>query len=292
MEPAVLYLALGANLSFAVGSQIFTHYARKFSSTWMNFFKAMVGLIGFGLTISLTGMWHDIPFSWVCLFLLSGTIGLGIGDILLLKAFSALGAGRTLILFSFQPLILGIMSYFAFDQMLDSRKFLAIFFFILCVAITSLEGFKKDKKWQATGIALALGGILLDATGLIITRYTFDNNPEISSLEGNFYRCLGAIIFFLFLSRVRPYNILNQFKELNLKNRFMVILGGFLGTYLSLALYLHAVQKAHLASLAGVAITGTIFSNIVECLVEKKYPSKYLLVSLIFFAFGMNFLIF
>lgn len=292
MEPAVLYLALGANLSFALGSQIFTHYARRFSSTWMNFFKAMVGLVGFGLTISLTGMWHDIPLSWVSLFLLSGCIGLGIGDILLLKAFSALGAGRTLILFSFQPLILGIMSYFAFGQLLDSRKFFAIFFFILCVAITALEGFRRDKKWQAKGIALAIGGILLDATGLIITRYTFDNNPEITSLEGNFYRCIGAVVFFLFLSRVRPYNILNQFKELNIKNRFMVILGGFLGTYLSLALYLHAVQQAHLASLAGVAITGTIFSNIIECLIDRKFPSKYLLVSFIFFICGMNFLIF
>lgn len=292
MEPAVLYLALGANLSFALGSQIFTHYARRFSSTWMNFFKAMVGLIGFGITISLTGMWHDIPLSWVSLFLLSGIIGLGVGDILLLKAFSALGAGRTLILFSFQPLILGIMSFFAFGQLLDSRKFLAIFFFILCVAITSLESFRKDNKWQAGGILLALGGILLDATGLIITRYTFDNNPEISSLEGNFYRCIGAVVFFLFLSRVRPYNILNQFKELNIKNRFMVILGGFLGTYLSLALYLHAVQQAHLASLAGVAITGTIFSNIIECIIAKKFPSKYLLVSFVFFLFGMNFLIF
>lgn len=292
MEPTVLYLALGANLSFALGSQIFTHYARKFSSSWMNFFKACMGLFCFGVTITVAGSWHDIPASWVGLFLLSGTIGLGIGDILLLKAFSELGPGRTLIIFSFQPLFLGLMSYFAFDQTMDSRKFLAIFFFILCVGITSLESFRKDRKWQIGGIALAFGGILLDASGLIITRYTFDNNPQITSLEGNFYRCIGAVVFFLLLSRVRPYNILEQFKSLNLKSKGMVFLGGFLGTYLSLALYLHAVQRAHLASLAGIAITGTLFTNILECIIAKKWPSKYLLVSLVFFACGMNFLIF
>lgn len=292
MDLTVLYLALGANLSFACGSQIFTHFSRKFSSSWMNFFKASMALVCFGLTISLTGSWHDIPTSWVSLFLLSGVIGLGVGDILLLKSFSTLGPGRTLILFSFQPLFLGIMSYFAFGQTMDSRKFLAIFFFILCVGIISLENFRKDRRWQIGGILIALGGILLDATGLIITRYTFDNNPSITSLEGNFYRCVGAVFFFLVLSRIRPYNILEQFKSLNLKGKGMVFLGGFLGTYLSLALYLHAVQRAHLASLAGIAITGTIFTNTLECIISRKWPSKYLLVSLVFFACGMNFLIF
>jgi drug/metabolite transporter (DMT)-like permease len=258
----------------------------------MNFFKACMGLLCFGITITVVGQWHDIPASWVGLFLLSGTIGLGIGDILLLKAFSELGPGRTLILFSFQPLFLGVMSYYAFGQEVDSRKFMAIFFFILCVGITAFESFRRDRRWQVMGIALALGGILLDATGLVITRYTFNNNPQLTSLEGNFYRCVGAVLFFLLLSRVRPYNIVEQFKSLNLKSKTMVFLGGFLGTYLSLALYLHAVQRAHLASLAGVAITGTLFTNILECIISQKWPSKYLLISLIFFGFGMNFLVF
>jgi len=288
----VYLLALGANLCFAVGSQVFTHYSRTISSKWMNCAKALVAMICFALFIGTMGNWNPISYLSISIFILSGVIGLGVGDVFLLKSFSEMGPGRTLILFGFQPLILGTLAYFLFDQTVDAKKFWAILCCILCVVTFAFESFKKDGHWQLKGILIAFAGMTLDALGLILTRYNFDKNPAITAMEGNFYRCLGAIIFFMVLSRVKPLNFFSLWNSQTRKSKLIIILGSIFGTFLSLGLYLKAIQSAHLASLSGVAITGAIFSATLECVVEKKWPSKYLLMAFAFFIVGMKVIFF
>ncbi|OUR96858.1 EamA family transporter [Halobacteriovorax marinus] len=290
MENVYLY-GLGANLAFALGSQVFTIYARKISSAWMNCFKALIGLMGFGLFVSLFSTWHSIDLKFFLLFFTSGFIGLGVGDIFLLKAFSKMGPGRTLMLFGFQPLIIGILSYFIFGQVIDSMKFWAILFFILCLGTFSLESFKKKGHWDISSISIAFIGMSLDAIGVIITRYSFDHNPTLSAMEGNFHRCIGALSVFILLSIFKPFDFIAKWKTQKSFDKKMLIFGSLLGTFLSLALYLKAMQTAHLATLSGIAITGTIFSSLFESIIEKKWPSRYLLMAFVFFLCGMKFLI-
>ena len=291
MEEVYLY-GLGANLAFALGSQIFTMYSRKISSVWMNCFKALIGIVAFGLFVTLFSTWHSLPLKFFLLFFTSGFIGLGIGDIFLLKAFSEMGPGRTLMLFGFQPLIIGVLSYFVFGQTVDSTKFWAIAFFILCLGTFAFESFKKSGHWQFKAIAIAFLGMTLDSIGVIITRYSFDHNPMITSMEGNFHRCIGALSVFVLLYFIRPFSFVSKWKEQSFKDKGILIFGSMLGTFLSLALYLKAMQSAHLASLSGIAITCTIFSSFFECIIEKKMPSKYLLLAFVFFLFGMKILVF
>ncbi|MBT7611379.1 MAG: DMT family transporter [Bacteriovoracaceae bacterium] len=292
MDNKIYFYAVAANLFFAVGSQVYTNYSRKFSPSWMNFVKATIALFAFGLTLTILQQWHEIPLKYICLLLLSGAIGLGVGDIFLLKAFSDMGPGRTLIIFGFQPLILGGFGYLLFDQEMDMQKLSAIFFFILCLATFSIESFKKSGSWQMAGICIAGVGMTLDACGVVMTRYIFDHAPSLVAMEGNFYRCLGAVTIYLMISYFSPIHVLERFKSLDLKGRSIVLIGCLFGTYLSLMFYLMAVKEAHLASLSGIAITGTIFSNAFECIVNKKLPSRYLILSFIFFLMGMKILIF
>jgi drug/metabolite transporter (DMT)-like permease len=70
------------------------------------------------------------------------------------------------------------------------------------------------------------------------------------------------------------------------KSRGFVSLGAVLGTFLSLGFFLKAVQTGHLASVSGVAITGTLFSSAFECLWERKWPTKTLWVALGLFLLG------
>lgn len=291
MKEVYLY-GLGANLTFALGSQIFTMYSRRISSAWMNCFKAIIGAVAFGLFVSIFSTWHSLPVKYFILFFTSGFIGLGIGDIFLLKAFSEMGPGRTLMLFGFQPLIIGILSYFVFGQTIDSTKFWAILFFILCLGTFSFESYKRSGKWHLKAILIAFIGMSLDSVGVIITRYSFDHNPMLSAMEGNFHRCIGALSVFVLLSIFKPFNFISKWKEQPLKDKGMLFFGSMLGTFLSLALYLKAMQSAHLASLSGIAITGTMFSSFFECLIEKKLPSRYLLLAFVFFLFGMKILVF
>jgi drug/metabolite transporter (DMT)-like permease len=291
MNPYIL--ALCANLSFALGSQFFTHFTRIFSSTWMNTFKALFAAVAFGLTVLFTTGFHDISYGLFLLFLLSGAIGLGVGDIFLLKAFGEIGPGRTMVIFGFHPIIVGLFSFALLGQEIETQKFWGIIFFIICLFIFSLESFRTNRKWKVKGLIYAFLGMVLDASGVLLTRYSFDLNSNITSFEGNFHRCLGAIGVYLIISRFSPILFRSRLMSLDRKGSMLLIVGAFFGTYLSLAMYLRAIQFAdNLALISSISITSVLFSSFFECLWDKKMPSRYLLLAFISFGFGMKFIFF
>ena len=288
----VYLLALGANFGFALASQAYTHFSRKVSSAWMSFAKTLGAFFLFFIFILSFGEFHSISNTSIGLFFLSGLIGLGAGDWFLLKAYSLMGPGRTLMLYAFQPIFIGVMAYYLLGQKTEQQNIWAILFFIFCLFTFSLESFKRKGHWEIKGIFLALTAIFFDGIGVLITRYVFDQNPSVSSFEGNFYRCIGGILFFSTWTLYRPIGLKKNFLSQDRKSKLFLLGAVFLGTFLSLALYLQAIKMANLASLSGIAITSTIFANLFECLIEKKWPSKYLIVAFAFFLVGMKILIF
>ncbi|MBD65222.1 MAG: EamA family transporter [Halobacteriovoraceae bacterium] len=286
MQTAYIY-ALCANACFAVATLFFTHYTRKLSSLWMNTFKASVALVCFGAMNLYLGGFHPITTYNFLVFFISGFLALGIGDVFLLNAFKEMGTGRTLVLFGFHPVIVGVVSFIAFDQAISSKKLVVILLFILCLIIFSVENFRKTKSWDLKGILLALLGMSFDAVGVTITRYGFNLNENLTAFEGNFYRCLGAIVAYILLSYWYPFSFVAGFKKLRWRSRGLVFIGAFLGTFLSLAFYLEAIKTSHLATISAISITGVTMSAGLECLWEKKAPSIYLLGALSLLSLGL-----
>lgn len=290
MEKVYIF-ALAANLVFAIGVQFFTHYARRISSVWVNCFKAAVASVLFLATVLAQGGFHQIDPLFAGLFFLSGMVGLGIADLCLIKAFSLMGPGRTMLIFGFQPLVIGLLSYFAFGQAVNTRQLAAVFFFVACLFIFSLESFRKHGHWNTRASLFALAGVVLDGIGVIITRFAFNANTGIGTTEGNFYRAVGALLLFGVMSKVRPFHFFEKLRSLSRWSLLWLTVGSFAGTYLSLMFYLTAVRYAGaLAAVAGIGITGTLFSSAFECAYERKLPSAYLLAAFVFFFAGMAFL--
>lgn len=286
-------LALLANLSFAFGSQFFTHYTRKVSALWMNSVKAFVAMILFGLYISISTGFNSIDSTSLVVFLVSGFIALGIGDIFLLQAFSLIGPGRTMLLFGFHPVLVGVLSYLLLGQAIEASKLMGILFFIICLIIFSLESYKVHRKWDLRGLVYALLGVTIDGIGILITRYGFDMSPKTTAFEGNFYRCIGALLSYILISRFIKINFISNIKNLNRRSRFYVFVGALFGTTISLGLYLKAIQiSENLAALSGITITSVIFAALFECIHQRKMPSKYLISAFFFFCIGMKFVLF
>lgn len=290
MDKVYIY-ALAANLSFAVGVQFFTHYARRVSTLWVNCYKGLVAAALFGLTALLRGGFQGVGAGEAALFLLSGMMGLGLADVFIIKAFALMGPGRTMMLFGFQPLIIGSASYLLFGQALEPAKVYAVFFFVVCLFIFSLESFRKHGHWNARASLFGLAGVAFDGLGVVITRYAFNSSPGLNTVEGNFYRALGALLLFAGIAAVKPFGFVEKLRELRLSGAAWITVGSIAGTYLSLLFYLSAIRySGALAAVSGIAITGTIFASAFECLTERRAPSRYLLASFAFFLAGMAFL--
>lgn len=145
---------------------------------------------------------------------------------------------------------------------------------------------KKNGQWALKGTLCAALAISLDGIGVGLTRFGFSQSPEINPIEANIYRILGALFIFMILSRFLEFNLKNNFKSLKLKERYLVIIGSVTGTFLSLWLYLSAIEYGHLASLSALTATGPFFASLFESIYHRTWPSKYWWCSVVFFLLG------
>ena len=282
----VYALAIGANLTFSSASMIFSVYAKRFSSMWINQVKVIVGFMAFLIAMVFTQKTVEVSPEVVTLLMLSGLIGLCIGDIFLFKAFTTLGAARSLVLFTFQPLMLGLYGYFFIGQIFTLNQTLAVICMIICVFIFMLERNKTTGSWDIKSFIWAFLGITLDAIGVMLTREGYELNPGLETFQVNLIRAVGAIAGFFLIG---PKSYLNVAKDVwALRKRDISLLVGacFCGGFLSLALYLSALKFAHVGTLTAIAITGPVWVSMLECLYHKRWPNVYLIGAFAFFLTG------
>ncbi len=291
MADSVYIYALLATLCFSGATIIFTEFANRTSIIWVNYFKVAVATLIGTVFITLFIGWQPVTLYAVILFMISGLIGLNIGDFFMVSAFQSIGPSRTLLLYGFQPIMVGIASYYFFGQTVNPYTLLAIIFLIGCLLTFSYERFKESGRWEFKGFLMALVFIIIDSAGLILTRIGFDDNPGLNPMQAHIIRCSGAVLGFWVQGFVKPTHLFTYLKKMPMKARLWITLGSFFGTFLSLTLYFKAVQTGHLASVTAVAITAPFFATLFECLYYKKLPSKYLLFALAQFVIGFYILL-
>ncbi len=300
-------LTLGATLSFSSASLIFARFSRSVSVLWMNATKAFIAMVLLIITLPILFWFQNRLGTWAPpsdlatgILLLSGFIGLGIGDLFLLDAFIRIGVSRTLMLYGFQPLVLGLAGAALFDQAFDGRRLIAIVFLIGCLIIFSLEKYRESKSWEIRGLVMAIIGVSMDSAGVLLTRFAFESSPHTQPLEGHLIRCFGALFAYAVIAAfVHSRRIVTQTKDntpviglftnflrFDNSSRALILLGCFAGTYLSLCLYLTAIQIGHLASISAISITGPMFAALLESVINRKKPSRYLGIAFVFFVCG------
>lgn len=285
-----IIFALFANISFATASLFFNQYSKEISATWMNYFKAVVAFSCFLAVTLVFNLSIELSIRTVVFLFASGVLGLLIGDIFLLKAFTHLGSGRVLMLFGFQPLILGVASYFLFDQDLSGSKILAVLLLMACLFTFDLESFKQKGHWDLKGLTYALLGVGLDAAGVLLTKTAFEENPQLSPFYANTFRSGIAVLIFLVISRFAWFQ-LSLFKPLinfGTSEKLKITFISFLGTFVSLGFYLTAMKHGDLATVTAIAGTSPLFATLFETLSGRKKMTGYLIVGTGFFIAGIT----
>lgn len=282
----VYALAIGANLTYSTSSMIFSLYAKRFSSMWINQIKVFTAFIAFLIAMFYTNQLTSVSTTQVSVLFLSGFMGLCLGDIFLFRAFTTLGPARSLVLYSFQPLMLGIYGYFFLSQLFSVNQTLSVICMIVCIFIFMLERNKTTGSWDFRSFIWAFLGITLDAIGVMLTREAYEMNAGLETFQVNVIRCMGALAGFLLLS---PKSYIIAAKDfIGLRKREMSLLVGasFCGCFLSLTMYLAALKYAHVGTLTAIAITGPVWVSMLECLYHRRLPNFYLIGAFAFFLTG------
>ncbi len=278
-------LALLANLSFSAAAISFAEYSQKYGSLWVNSFKSAVSLFVMSFLFIGFGFYAN-PVDFVTLvYLLSGFIGLAVGDYLLVVGFEKIGPARTLLLFGIQPILFLGIDKFYFKIPLSTWAPLGVALMLISLLLVFFERKKNTYSWSYIGFICGLSGVLLDFSGVLLTKWAM-NQAEHDIIEVYFWRMLGALAGLLIFHLVSRKQIFKFVLNETSKQKWIFIAACISGTFISLWAYLKAIEIGPLSSVTAVAVAGPLFAGLFEWFFFKKPLTFNLLLALVFFGAG------
>jgi drug/metabolite transporter (DMT)-like permease len=291
-DPTLLpyLLAIGANLCFGTASIAFSRFAISHSAGWINQLKVSVAFVCFVIAFFLVEHYTALSLGGNIYIFGSGFVGLCVGDLFLFRALATLGPARTLVLYSFQPFLLAAYGYLFLGQTLSVTQMIAILCMVGCVFTFVWERKRTHGKLDLMAFSAAFLGIFFYAIGIIMSRQAYEGNPNLGSFQANAMRAAGALVGFFLISPKSYYRIFQDVKRMHAPERRLALGSSFLGTFVSLSLYLRALKTAHIATLTAISITLPIWVSLMEHLKLKTWPNRYLWFAFALFLVGFAFM--
>ena len=278
-------LALFANLFFSASAISFADFSHKYGSLWVNSFKSLSSFVVMASVFLFLGHYTNPIDNVSAFYMLSGLIGLAIGDYFLVIGFQKIGPARTLLLFGLQPIFFLVIDKFYFNVLINCWSYIGVSLMLVSLFLIFFERKKNIYHWSLIGFLCAFVGVLLDFTGVLITKWCMDQASH-TIVEVYFWRMLGALLglFFLHLLFWKPA-LKFRFDE-SIKQKGVFIIACLAGTLFSLWFYLKAIEIGPLSSVTAVAVTGPLFAGLFEWAFYKRPLTINLVLSLIAFALG------
>jgi len=193
-------------------------------------------------------------YNWYWL-LISGAVGIFVGDMCLFRAFVLIGARRTMLVMSLAPPLTAIAGWLIMGEMLTALNWTGMTLTVIGVAWVimerSPEGTEGVSKVSLAGLGLAFLAAAAQATGLVLSKFGMRDYDPFAATQIRIIAALGIFLALFAVFRWWPKvkTILNQRAALG-----WTAMGAFFGTFLGISLSLLAVK------LTKTGIAATIMS--------------------------------
>lgn len=246
-------------LLWSFSSIIFTEASRKIGSQQLNINRLIIASIMLLVTVLL----QDFSFSALqpqqyYYLIISGVIGLIIGDGFLFKSFQIIGARISMLIMSFVPALTAILAYIFLGETLEPHEITGMCITLsgILLAVTAQNSSNSGDKINLPGIIFGFMGALGQASGLLFAKSAFVIG-EIDGFTAAFIRISSSTILFLpvliFIGKYKNPFIL--YKE-NFSALKLTFLGSLVGPYLGITFSLLAIKSTN------VAIASTLMATV------------------------------
>lgn len=240
---------------WAVSSVVYGRIGQRIPPLELNLIKGGIAIALLIFTLFIQGNPNsEIAPTTLCLFLLSGVLGIGLGDTAFFIALSYLGARRALLMETLAPPMTAILALIFLQEELSLLAMCGILLTVLGVAwvVTERVPTKSDRVdhlWRGIGFGV-LAAIALSA-GAVLSRAAY-GTTSISPLLAALLRLVGGVSILLPWVWLRHKQSHFQFKTLHSAKIFAAIFfAAFAGTYLGIWLQQTAIKF----TAAGIALT-------------------------------------
>jgi drug/metabolite transporter (DMT)-like permease len=251
-------------------SLAFSAAAEKIGSLQLNINRMIFASVFLIATISIMGYRFDLSDSQFVNLIISGVIGLVIGDTFLFKSYQMIGARVSMLLMALSPAMSAILAFIFLGETISLLGIIGILITLSGIALVILER-NINSKYQITmlGIVYGILGAMGQAGGLIFAKFAF-NEGHITGFIATFIRVFSSVIIFLpimlLLKKYKnPYILFNK----NKSALGVTLIGTILGPFLGITFSLIAVENTK------VGIAATLMSTMpIIMLPMVKYIQK------------------
>ncbi len=271
------WLALGAAMLWAISSLISMAPARHLGAFAYSRWRMACVTIMLSSMAFINGGWTTMTFDNVTIMMLSGVIGIFIGDTALFSCFTRIGPRRGGLLFSCHAVFSALLGIWLFNESLLGWKLIGgtLVFSGIITAIFFGQR-QSDHNWENIqgklwiAIALGLTAALCQSLGAIIAKPVMQTN--IDPVAASAVRMASAFAAH-FILRISGANIAKPTNPITLPILGMVAINGFLAMAVGMTLILYALRYGDVGMVALLSSTSPIMILPLLWIYTRRPPS-------------------
>ena len=217
--------AFGAATSWTYACFIWRSQTQKYKSIDINLIKNIIAFIVF--IPAFINLSSPIEFKYILTLLVSGIIGIGLGDTFYLKSLQSIGTRKTLSIETLSPLLAALSGEIFINENLGTKSWIGIIIVSISLLVILKKGnnFKEgnypfQKNNNLNIYAFPFLSVLCAVVGGVFSRLVFLQS-NLSPFLTTEIRLLGAIIFLITLKGFKVNFFFNKL-ERNQQNRFLI----------------------------------------------------------------------
>jgi len=290
------WLALAAAFLWAVASLLSVAPAQHLGTFAYSRWRMGCTSVILGGMALFSGGWVTVETSAISAMMLSGVIGIFIGDTALFACLNRMGPRQAGLLFSCHAVFSAVLGYFLFSETMTSLELLgsalvfsgvltAIFFGRKGQANNHLESI-KGSMW--VGVGLGLLAALCQALGGIIAKPVMQT--AIDPVAASAIRMMTAFsahcLFFLSGAKLARAT-----QPMNLRIFAITAVNGFLAMAVGMTLILYALQKGNVGMVALLSSTTPIMLLPILWIYSGRRPNQFAWIGAIVAVIGTGILV-
>ncbi len=233
-----IFSALGAALSWTYACHIWRNQSNNLAPAEINLIKNIIAFVVFIPSFIYFDFINDIKS--IFLLLISGIIGIGIGDTLYIKSLKLIGTRKTLSIEALSPLFAGLSGNIFINEDLTARSWIGIILFSgsLIMIILDRKNIFKNKylpckdKIRPKNYIFAFLSVFCAVVGALLSRLVFKEN-DYNPIQTTEIRLFGSILLLISFTKVRV-NFFNEKSEN--KDKITFFLSILMGTNIGILL--------------------------------------------------------
>ena len=272
------FLALLAAFSWSISSLISADITRILGGIGFNRLRLIFVSIMLLSYATFQKTWDTINIEYLNVIIVSGVIGIFLGDTLLFMALKRIGPRRNNILFSLAAPFTVILNILVLQQKMSLIEITGCILIFIGVVVAISYGNSKNNnhRWELIegsikiGILFGILAALCQSIGLILMKPILDQGAD--PIASAAIRCTISALL-LSLTYISKSNLIGSNINFTTSTILKTIISGFLGMALGMSLLLIALQKADAGIVATLSSTSPIMILFLLWIITKKIPS-------------------